>query len=105
MSCITLYCSEESVCQCKRCRFNPWVRKVPSVAITTHSSILAWKIPWAEEPGGVESMGSQKVGHDLTTEHTCNTLHNVELFFVCLAFLSKDGNLCLYTKKKKFAHL
>ena len=29
-----------------------------------HSSILAWKIPWAEEPGGLESMGSQRVGHD-----------------------------------------
>ena len=31
--------------------------------VVTHSSILAWKIPWAEEPGGLESMGSQRVGH------------------------------------------
>ena len=30
----------------------------------THSSILAWKIPWTEEPGGLQSMGSQRVGHD-----------------------------------------
>ena len=30
----------------------------------THSSILAWKISWAEEPGGLHSMGSQRVGHD-----------------------------------------
>ena len=30
-----------------------------------HSSILAWKIPWTEEPGGLQSMGSQRVGHDL----------------------------------------
>ena len=30
----------------------------------THSSILAWGIPWTEEPGGLQSMGSQKVGHD-----------------------------------------
>ena len=30
----------------------------------THSSILAWRIPWTEEPGGLQSMGSQKVGHD-----------------------------------------
>ena len=30
----------------------------------THSSILAWRIPWAEEPGGLQSMGSQRVGHD-----------------------------------------
>ena len=29
-----------------------------------HSGILAWKIPWTEEPGGLESMGSQRVGHD-----------------------------------------
>ena len=29
----------------------------------THSSILAWKIPWAEEPGGLQSMGSQRVRH------------------------------------------
>ena len=32
--------------------------------MATHSSILAWKIPWAEEPGGLPSMGSQRVGHD-----------------------------------------
>ena len=30
----------------------------------THSSILAWKIPWMEEPGRLQSMGSQRVGHD-----------------------------------------
>ena len=30
----------------------------------THSSILAWRIPWTEEPGGLQSMGSQRVGHD-----------------------------------------
>ena len=29
-----------------------------------HSSILTWKIPWTEEPGGLQSMGSQRVGHD-----------------------------------------
>jgi len=32
--------------------------------IATHSSILAWKIPWMEEPGRLRSMGSQRVGHD-----------------------------------------
>ena len=30
----------------------------------THSSILAWRIPWTEEPGGLQSMGSHRVGHD-----------------------------------------
>ena len=32
--------------------------------MATHSSILAWNIPWTEEPGGLQSMGWQKVGHD-----------------------------------------
>ena len=32
--------------------------------MATHSSILAWEIPWREEPGGLQSMGSQRVGHD-----------------------------------------
>ena len=34
----------------------------------THSSILAWGIPWTEEPGGLQSMGLQGVGHDLATK-------------------------------------
>ena len=33
-----------------------------------HSSILAWKIPWTEEPGGLQSMGSPRVAHDLATK-------------------------------------
>jgi len=32
--------------------------------MATHSSILAWRIPWTEEPGGLQSMGWQRVGHD-----------------------------------------
>ena len=32
--------------------------------VATHSSILAWRIPWTEEPGGLQSMGSKRVGHD-----------------------------------------
>ena len=32
--------------------------------MATHSSILAWKIPWMEEPGRLQSMGSQRIGHD-----------------------------------------
>ena len=37
--------------------------------MTTHSSILAWRIPWREEPGGLQSMGLQRVRHDLSA-HT-----------------------------------
>ena len=32
--------------------------------MATHSSILAWRIPWTEEPGRLQSMGSKRVGHD-----------------------------------------
>ena len=32
--------------------------------MVTHSRILAWRIPWTEEPGGLQSMGSQRVGHN-----------------------------------------
>ena len=38
--------------------------------MTTHSSILAWEIPWTEEPGGLWSMGSQRIGHDQDTNNT-----------------------------------
>ena len=34
----------------------------------TNPSILAWKIPWTEEPGGLQSMGSERVTHDLATK-------------------------------------
>ena len=37
---------------------------VPEKAMATHSSTLAWKIPWVEEPGRLQFMGSQRVGHD-----------------------------------------
>ena len=35
--------------------------------MTTHSSFLAWRIPWTDEPGGLQSMKSQRVGQDLVT--------------------------------------
>ena len=46
--------------------------------MATHSSILAWKIPGTEEPGGLQSVGSQRVGHDWVTEHT-QLLYNAML--------------------------
>ena len=36
--------------------------------MATHSNILAWEIPWTEEPGGLQTMGWQRVGHNLTTK-------------------------------------
>ena len=37
--------------------------------MATHSSMVAWKIPWTEEPGGLQSMGLQRVGHDCEYPH------------------------------------
>ena len=55
-----------NVClQCRRSGFDPWVGKIPlEKEMATHSSILAWRIPWMEEPGGLQFTGSQGVGHD-----------------------------------------
>ena len=41
----------------------PWT-VAPEKAVATHSSTLAWKIPWVEEPGRLQSMGLRRVGHD-----------------------------------------
>ena len=38
--------------------------KLPEKAMAPHSSTLAWKIPWTEEPGRLQSMGLRRVGHD-----------------------------------------
>ena len=43
----------------------------PEEELATHSSILVQKIPWTEESGGLQSMGSQRLGHDWVTEHPC----------------------------------
>ena len=40
---------------------------IPEKTMATHSSTLAWKIPWTEEPGRLQSMGLQRVGHDWAT--------------------------------------
>ena len=54
--------------QCGRPGFDPWVGKIPlEKEMAAHSSIVAWKIPWTEEPGRLQSMGSQRVGHDRAT--------------------------------------
>ena len=42
----------------------PGLGRSPKEGMAIHSSIPAWRIPWTEEPGGLQSMGSQRVGHD-----------------------------------------
>ena len=57
-------------------RGEPWVWSLGQeepleMRMSTLSGILAWRIPWSEEPGGIQSMGSQRVGHDWATNtHT-----------------------------------
>ena len=43
--------------------------------MATHSSILAWKIPWTEEPGRLQSMGLQRVRHDEQVDFTSYSVH------------------------------
>ena len=47
----------------KRCEFDPWEDPLEE-EMATYSSILAWRFPWTEEPCGLQSIGSQRVGHD-----------------------------------------
>ena len=42
----------------------PGLGRSPEEEMATHSNILAWKIPWTEERGGLQSMGLERVGHD-----------------------------------------
>ena len=46
----------------------PGSGRFPKSEMATHSSILAWKIAWKEKPGGLQSMGLQRYGHDLMTK-------------------------------------
>ena len=58
---------KEPACQCWRCKrggFSPWVGKIPWKGMTAHFSILAWRIPWTEEPGRLQTRGLQRVRHD-----------------------------------------
>ena len=56
----------------------------------TSSSKLAWRIPWTEEPGGLQSIESQRVGHDSATEHICTpdaeVNHHLALGCTCFLF-------------------
>ena len=65
----------------KRHVFDPWVWQDPlKYELATHSNVLAWKIPWREQPGGLQSMGSQRVRHDWAAMHTY--MHLKELWAI-----------------------
>ena len=54
--------------------------------MATHSSILAWEIPWTEEPGRLQSMGLQRVGHDLVTKQEQLQYRKMAIIFSELHF-------------------
>jgi len=56
--------AKESACQSRRCRFDSWVGRYSEEVKTTYSTILAWKMSWTEEPDRLQSIVSQRVGHD-----------------------------------------
>ena len=56
--------SKESACNAGDLGLIPGLEDALEKEMATHSSILAWKIPWTEESGRLQSMGSQRFGHD-----------------------------------------
>ena len=73
--------SEGPSCQCKRPEFDPCIGKTPWEG---NGSVLAWRIPWTEEPGGLQSMGSDRVRHDWNT-NTLTSERKILVFGVNLA--------------------
>ena len=65
--------------------------------MATHSSILAWEIPWTEEPGRLQSIGSQRVEHDLVTKLNQNQilLHENKVGGLTIRFFLKQFLLSL----------
>ena len=69
--------AKESACSAAEPCSIPGLRRSPREGKATHSSILAWRIPWTEEPGRLPSMGSERVGHDCATNTFTFTLNPV----------------------------
>ena len=63
-----------------------------------HSSILTWKIPWAEEPGRLQSEGPERVGHDWAPEHKTSINEICDL-------LQKLAHVIMETEKSRDLHL
>ena len=70
--------------------------------MATHASILAWEIPWTEEPGGIQSMGLQRIKHDWACMHA---LMHV-LYAVLYSKVHKITTTCRgYTNNAMYANL
>ena len=56
--------SKEFTCNVRDLGLIPGLGRSLEEGVATHSSMAAWRVPWVEEPGGLESTGSQRAGHD-----------------------------------------
>ena len=90
--------SKESACNAGDTGSIPWEGPLEE-EMATHSSILAWRILWTKEPGGLQSMGLQRVGHNWATNTftslscilTCQYINfNITMFRDCIAFYHMD---------------
>ena len=64
--------------------------------MATHSNILAWKIPWTEELGGLPSMGSQRIRHGWATEHASTNPHYIFVLTTSFIYSSGDEHLVYF---------
>ena len=60
----------------------PGLGRAPGERNGNHSSILTWKIPWTEGPGGLQSMGLQRVGHDRATSFSLSLINDMHLLLL-----------------------
>ena len=69
--------------------------------MATHSSILAWKIPWTEEPGGLQSTGSQRLGHDWVTSLSLSIIgsHYYQIIFTKCLLSARYFLICYLIKR------
>ena len=96
--------AQRLLCRKRRtCRLDTWVGKIPRRGkMATHSSILAWKVPWIAEPGRLQSKGSQKVRHNWATEHGAHIKeHGAHIKYVFYIY-NRYAIIYVYIKTSKF---
>ena len=69
--------------------------------VATHSRILALKIPWTEEPGGLQSLGSQRARHD-SAQHTCVHTSLWLLMFTISSHVARSSPVCCFPISDSF---
>ena len=86
--------SKEFTCNARGLGSVPGLGRSPGEGMTTHSDILAWRIPWTEEPGRLDSMGLQRVWHDgMTNIHNDLQVKVQNHNYVCINLIVSDTAL------------